>query len=59
MNHGPAFQALWAQLRREVRDLQTKGYYGDGQLSSTYTRSIETDRLPSLAEQDTGRQEPA
>lgn len=32
MNHGPAFQALWAQLRREVRELQAKGYYGDGAL---------------------------
>ncbi|KAI0342765.1 WLM-domain-containing protein [Trametopsis cervina] len=34
MNHGPAFQALWAQLRREVRELQNKGYYGDGLWSS-------------------------
>lgn len=31
MNHGPAFQALWAKLRAEVRELQSKGYYGDGQ----------------------------
>lgn len=30
MNHGPAFQALWSQLRREVGELQSKGYYGDG-----------------------------
>lgn len=30
MNHGPAFQALWSQLRTEVRQLQDKGYYGDG-----------------------------
>ena len=30
MNHGPAFQALWTKLRNEVRDLQSKGYYGDG-----------------------------
>lgn len=30
MNHGPAFQALWRQLRVEVRALQDKGYYGDG-----------------------------
>ncbi len=30
MNHGPAFQALWKQLRTEVRNLQDRGYYGDG-----------------------------
>lgn len=30
MNHGPAFQALNAKLRKEVRDLQNKDYYGDG-----------------------------
>ncbi len=30
MNHGPAFQALWACLRVEVRQLQARGYYGDG-----------------------------
>ena len=30
MNHGPAFQALWARLRAEVRRLQDRGYYGDG-----------------------------
>ena len=30
MNHGPAFQALWKQLRNDVRNLQNKGYYGDG-----------------------------
>ncbi|KAH7927924.1 WLM-domain-containing protein [Leucogyrophana mollusca] len=34
MNHGPAFQALWKQLRNEVRALQNKGYYGDGYWSS-------------------------
>ncbi|OCH95379.1 WLM-domain-containing protein [Obba rivulosa] len=34
MNHGPAFQALWAKLRQEVRELQNKGYYGDGYWSS-------------------------
>ncbi|KAH9838256.1 WLM domain-containing protein [Rhodofomes roseus] len=34
MNHGPAFQALWAKLRAEVRALQSKGYYGDGYWSS-------------------------
>ena len=32
MHHGPAFQALWRQLRTEVRALQDKGYYGDGVL---------------------------
>lgn len=30
MNHGPGFQALWQKLRGEVRQLQNKGYYGDG-----------------------------
>ncbi len=34
MNHGPAFQKLWTQLRREVKALQDKGYYGDGYWSS-------------------------
>ncbi|KAJ7707754.1 WLM domain-containing protein [Mycena rosella] len=34
MNHGPAFHALWKQLRDEVRALQDKGYYGDGYWSS-------------------------
>ncbi|KAG2147593.1 WLM-domain-containing protein [Suillus clintonianus] len=34
MNHGPAFQALWRQLRNDVRALQNKGYYGDGYWSS-------------------------
>ncbi|KAK7047554.1 hypothetical protein VNI00_006322 [Paramarasmius palmivorus] len=34
MNHGPAFQALWRRLRTEVRELQNKGYYGDGYWSS-------------------------
>ncbi|KAI0309917.1 WLM domain-containing protein [Amylostereum chailletii] len=34
MDHGPAFQALWARLRNEVRALQAKGYYGDGYWSS-------------------------
>ncbi|TFK40323.1 WLM domain-containing protein [Crucibulum laeve] len=34
MNHGPGFQALWKRLRMEVRQLQDKGYYGDGYWSS-------------------------
>ncbi|KZT07806.1 WLM-domain-containing protein [Laetiporus sulphureus 93-53] len=34
MNHGRDFQALWAKLRNEVRELQMKGYYGDGYWSS-------------------------
>ncbi|KAK0485190.1 WLM domain-containing protein [Armillaria novae-zelandiae] len=34
MNHGPAFQALWKQLRTEVRKLQDRGYYGDGYWSA-------------------------
>ena len=33
MNHGPAFQALWKRLRAQVRQLQDRGYYGDGILS--------------------------
>ncbi|CCM00098.1 uncharacterized protein FIBRA_02125 [Fibroporia radiculosa] len=35
MNHGPAFQTLWTKLRREVRELQDKGYYGDGWFANT------------------------
>jgi DNA-dependent metalloprotease WSS1 len=34
MNHGPAFQALWARLKNEVRTLQSRGYFGDGFWSS-------------------------
>ncbi|KAI0661757.1 WLM domain-containing protein [Cubamyces menziesii] len=34
MNHGPAFQALWKKLQNNVRELQSKGYYGDGYWSS-------------------------
>ncbi|KAG6337345.1 hypothetical protein ID866_1718, partial [Astraeus odoratus] len=34
MNHGPAFQALWQQLRQQVRTLQGQGYHGDGYWSS-------------------------
>ncbi|KAG1844051.1 WLM-domain-containing protein [Suillus subalutaceus] len=34
MNHGPAFQALWRQLRNDVRALQNREYYGDGYWSS-------------------------
>ena len=30
MDHGPAFQDLWSSLGKEVRDLQSQGYYGDG-----------------------------
>ena len=35
MNHGPAFQALWAKLRNDVRELQSEGYYGDGRKRNT------------------------
>ena len=35
MNHGPGFQALWNQLRKEVVALQAKGYYGDGKDEET------------------------
>ncbi|KAI8980209.1 WLM domain-containing protein [Trametes punicea] len=34
MNHGPAFQTLWTKLRNDVKELQSKGYYGDGYWSS-------------------------
>ncbi|THH20719.1 hypothetical protein EW146_g661 [Bondarzewia mesenterica] len=34
MNHGPAFQALWSRLSKEVRELQERGYYGDGYWSA-------------------------
>lgn len=44
MHHGPAFQALWAQLRRELRELQAKGYYGDGYWSSG-TRLADSARM--------------
>ncbi|KAI9061300.1 WLM-domain-containing protein [Trametes sanguinea] len=46
MNHGPAFQALWAKLRNEVRELQRRGYYGDGYWSSG-TRLADSARLGS------------
>ncbi|KAF7316873.1 hypothetical protein HMN09_00421100 [Mycena chlorophos] len=45
MNHGPAFQALWRKLRQEVRELQDKGYYGDGFWSSG-TRLIDSSNIP-------------
>ncbi|TFK92648.1 WLM-domain-containing protein [Polyporus arcularius HHB13444] len=44
MNHGPAFQALWTKLRNDVRDLQSKGYYGDGYWSSG-TRLADSARM--------------
>ncbi|EGN99171.1 hypothetical protein SERLA73DRAFT_73725 [Serpula lacrymans var. lacrymans S7.3] len=44
MNHGPAFQALWKQLRNEVRNLQVKGYYGDGYWSAG-TRLVDSARV--------------
>ncbi|KIP08196.1 hypothetical protein PHLGIDRAFT_23623 [Phlebiopsis gigantea 11061_1 CR5-6] len=44
MHHGPAFQSLWAQLRRELRELQAKGYYGDGYWSSG-TRLADSARM--------------
>ncbi|KAG1805055.1 WLM domain-containing protein [Suillus plorans] len=55
MNHGPAFQALWRQLRNDVRALQNRGYYGDGYWSSGTRladsakiagQGIETEDLP-------------
>lgn len=44
MNHGPGFQALWSQLSRDVRDLQGKGYFGDGYWSSG-TRIADSTRV--------------
>ncbi|OAX43141.1 WLM-domain-containing protein [Rhizopogon vinicolor AM-OR11-026] len=44
MDHGPAFQALWRQLRNEVRALQNRGYYGDGYWSSG-TRLADSARM--------------
>ncbi|OBZ72449.1 DNA-dependent metalloprotease WSS1 [Grifola frondosa] len=46
MNHGPAFQTLWAKLRSDVRALQSKGYYGDGYWSSG-TRLADSARVGS------------
>lgn len=55
MNHGTAFQALWRQLRNDVRALQNRGYYGDGYWSSGTRladsakiagQGIETEDLP-------------
>ncbi|KAJ3530423.1 hypothetical protein NMY22_g8574 [Coprinellus aureogranulatus] len=45
MNHGPTFQALWKQLRLEVRQLQQRGYYGDGYWSSGQ-RLADSARIP-------------
>ncbi|KAI0034741.1 WLM domain-containing protein [Vararia minispora EC-137] len=44
MNHGSAFQALWSQLRNEVKALQARGYYGDG-LWSAGTRLADSARM--------------
>lgn len=44
MNHGPAFQVLWKQLRIEVRQLQDRGYYGDGYWSAG-TRLADSARI--------------
>jgi hypothetical protein len=46
MDHGPAFQALWRQLRGEVRALQNRGYYGDG--TSHSADSLQVTHLASL-----------
>lgn len=40
MNHGPGFQALWDQLRKEVVALQAKGYYGDGKDEETLSSKL-------------------
>jgi len=40
MNHGQAFQALWSRLRTEVRQLQARGYYGDGMYSRHFNSSL-------------------
>ncbi|KAF9226524.1 WLM-domain-containing protein [Gyrodon lividus] len=44
MNHGLAFQALWRQLRQDVRALQNRGYYGDGYWSSG-TRLVDSAKI--------------
>ncbi|KAF9247276.1 WLM domain-containing protein [Melanogaster broomeanus] len=44
MDHGPAFQALWRQLRQDVRALQNRGYYGDGYWSSG-TRLVDSAKI--------------
>jgi DNA-dependent metalloprotease WSS1 len=31
MNHGAGFQSLMAELKNEVRMLQQRGYFGDGE----------------------------
>jgi len=49
MDHGPAFQALWQQLRNEVRALQNRGYYGDGMhhnMASSHTHVSQAIGLP-------------
>jgi hypothetical protein len=48
MNHGPAFQTLWRQLRNEVRALQNKGYYGDGTHHNQVSLTQHTLRAPRL-----------
>ncbi|KIY72376.1 WLM-domain-containing protein [Cylindrobasidium torrendii FP15055 ss-10] len=53
MNHGPDFQALWSQLRVEVRQLQNKGYYGDGYWSSG-TRLSDSNTMPGDGEMQPG-----
>ena len=62
MNHGPAFQALWKKLRNDVRELQAKGYYGDGgssarprQVCLTGTRRLLVVRQPPLGLGQSGR----
>lgn len=35
MNHGPGFQKLMGELKSEVREMQARGYYGDGESFST------------------------
>ena len=54
MNHGPAFQALWAKLRADVRRLQSEGYYGDGSHASAFSR----ERNPDRYVKDSGPREP-
>lgn len=54
MNHGPAFQALWRQLRNEVRALQNKGYYGDGTHHPPPQRSLPHSTSHRTCPQDIG-----
>jgi hypothetical protein len=48
MNHGPAFQALCAELRKDIRKLQESGYYGDGKHSEFLATHLTNGNCRSL-----------